>query len=129
MGTLVTDEKKIIVCVEAEHGTYKTCSRELEKRFGDKISLLHFTTGKEALAYLTSGSADLVISSLLQSRIDGIDLLNSSKDIKPDLPFMIFTNLEYKEDFFAWGFKPDAYVVRRPDLSGFLETIARFLGV
>jgi DNA-binding NtrC family response regulator len=121
------DEKKIIVCVEREHGTFKTCSRELENKFGDKISLVHFETGKEALAYLASNKSDLVISSLLQSQIDGIDLLNSSKEINPGLPFLIYTNLEYKEEFFTWGFKPDAYVVRSPDLSGLIEAIARFL--
>ncbi|MGO9376976.1 MAG: hypothetical protein ACLPN1_05830 [Dissulfurispiraceae bacterium] len=123
----MSGEKKVIVCVEREHGTYKTCSRELENKFGDKISLVHYETGKEALAYLTSNRSDLVISSLLQSQIDGIDLLNSSKEINPDLPFIIYTNLEYKEDFFAWGFKPDAYVVRSPDLSDLLETIVRLL--
>ncbi len=79
------------------------------------------------MAYLTSNRSDLVISSLLQAQIDGIDLLNSSKEINPDLPFIIYTNLEYKEDFFAWGFKPDAYVVRSPDLSDLLETIVRLL--
>ena len=125
----MSDEKKIIVCVEREHATHKTCTRELENKFGDKISLIHFETGKEALAYLTSNKTDLVISSLLQSQIDGIDLLNSAKEINPDLPFVIYTNLEYKDDFFTWGFKPDAYVVRSPDLSGFLETIARLLDI
>jgi DNA-binding NtrC family response regulator len=125
----MSDGKKIIVCVEREHGTYKTCSRELENQFGDKISLVHFETAKEALAYLTTNRSDLVISSLLQSQIDGIDLLNSSKEINPGLPFIIYTNLEYKEEFFAWGFKPDAYVVRSPDLSGLLEAVAKFLNM
>ena len=123
------DGKKIIVCVEREHATYKTCSRELENKFGDEISLVHFETAKEALAYLTTNRSDLVISSLLQSQIDGIDLLNSSKEINPGLPFIIYTNLEYKEEFFAWGFKPDAYVVRSPDLSGLLEAVAKFLNM
>jgi DNA-binding NtrC family response regulator len=123
------DEKKIIVCVEREHATYKTCSRELESKFGDKISLVHFETAKEALAYLTTKRSDLVISSLLQSQIDGIDLLNSSKEINPGLPVIIYTNLEYKEEFFAWGFKPDAYVVRSQDLSGLLQAVAKFLDV
>jgi len=123
----MSDVKKIIVCVEREHATHKTCSRELENKFGDKISLVHFETGKEALDYLTANRTDLVISSLLQSQIDGIDLLNSAKEISPGLPFIIYTTLEYKDDFFTWGFKPDAYVVRGPDLSVLLETIARLL--
>lgn len=126
---MMSDAKRIIVCVEREHATYKTCSRELEHKFGDRISLVHFETAKEALTYLTANRSDLVISSLLQSQIDGIDLLNSSKEINPGLPFIIYTNLEYKEEFFAWGFKPDAYVVRSPDLSGLLETVARFLDI
>ncbi len=123
------DEKKIIVCVEREHATYKACSRELENKFGDRMSLIHFETAKEALAYLTTNRSDLVISSLLQSQIDGIDLLNASKEINPGLPFIIYTNLEYKEEFFAWGFKPDAYVVRSTDLSGLLETATRLLNI
>jgi DNA-binding NtrC family response regulator len=125
----MSDGKKRIVCVEREHGTYKTCSRELENKFGDKIALVHFETAKETLAYLTTNRSDLVISSLLQSQIDGIDLLNASKEINPGLPFIIYTSLEYKDEFFAWGFKPDAYVVRSPDLSGLLETVARLLNI
>ncbi len=93
------------------------------------MSLIHFDTAKEALSYLTTNRSDLVISSLLQSQIDGIDLLNSSKEINPGLPFIIYTNLEYKEEFFAWGFKPDAYVVRSTDLSGLLETATRLLNI
>lgn len=123
----MADEKKIIVCVEREHGTIKRCSNALENAFGDKASLVHFGTSKEALAYLTSHRSDLVISSLLQSQIDGIDLLNSAKELNPDLPFIIYSNLEYKDEFFAWGFKPDAYVVREDDMSGLVETVKQFL--
>ncbi|HTZ18484.1 MAG TPA: response regulator [Dissulfurispiraceae bacterium] len=123
----MTDEKKTIVCVEREHGTYKTLSRELISKFSDKISLVHFGTAKDALAYLSSGSADLVISSLLQAQIDGIDLLNDIKELHPNLPVIIYTNLEYKDEFFAWGHKPDAYVVRGKDGSDLPATVERLL--
>lgn len=125
----MSDEKKIIVCVEREHSTYKACSSGLENRFGDKMLLVHFETGKDALSYLASNGADLVISSLLQSQIDGIDLLNSSKEINPGLPFIVYANLKYNDDFFAWGYKPDAYVLRSSDLSDLIETIARLLNI
>ncbi len=123
------DDKKTIVCVERHHGTYKACSRELESKFGDRILLVHFETGKEALAYLKSHKTDLVVSSLLQSQIDGIDLLNSSKELDPGVPFIIYTDLAYKDEFFAWGFKPDAYVVKGQDLTGLLETVTRLLTI
>lgn len=113
----MSGETRTIVCVEREHGTYKSCSRDLVATFGDKIRLVHFASAKEALDYLASNSADLVISSLMQTEINGIDFLNSCKELYPGLPFIIYTNLEYKEDFFLWGFKPDAYVARGADRS------------
>jgi DNA-binding NtrC family response regulator len=125
----MSGEKKIIVCVEREHAAIKRCTGGLEDRFGDRISLIHFETSKEALKYLTSNRSDLVISSLLQSQIDGIDLLNAAKEINPDLPFIIHTNLEYKDEFFAWGFKPDAYIVRRDDLRELLDAVGRLLDI
>ncbi len=122
-------EARIVVCVEREHGTYKSCSRQLNSAFGNSISLVHFATAREALAYLSSNRADLVISSLLQAEIDGIDLLNACKELYPGMPFVIHTNLNYKEDFFAWGFKPDAYVVREQDPSGLIDAVGSLLDI
>jgi len=45
------------------------------------------------------------------------------------LPFIIYTNLQYKEEFFAWGFKPDAYVVRGDDMSELIEAVARVIEI
>ena len=125
----MSDEKKLIVYVEREHAAIKRCTGALEDRFGDKISMVHFETSKEALKYLTANRSDLVISSLLQSQIDGIDLLNAVKETNPELPFIIHTNLEYKEEFFAWGFKPDAYIVRSDDLTELLDAVGRLLDI
>jgi DNA-binding NtrC family response regulator len=122
-------EPNVVVCVEREHGIYKACSRELTLRFGDTIKLVHCSTAKEALDHLSSAPADLVISSLLQAEIEGIDLLNTCKDLYPRLPFMFYTVLEYKEAFFTWGHKPDAYVVVSPDFSGLTDTVARLLDI
>ncbi len=124
----MTEERKTVVCVEREHGTFKACSRELNAKFHDKIEIVHFGTAKEAEAYLSSGKADLIISSLLQAQIDGIDLLNNCKDLYPSIPFIIYTNLEYKDEFFAWGHKPDAYVVRSSDHSELISAVGKFLG-
>ena len=125
----MSGKARVIVCVEREHGTIKKCSHALEGRFGDKIELVHFGTARDALAYISSRKPDLVISSLLQSQIDGIDLLNSVKEIDTALPFIIYTNLQYKEEFFAWGFKPDAYVVRGDDMSELIEAVARVIEI
>jgi len=123
----MSDETNVIVCVEREHGPYQSCSRELNSKFGDKIKLVHFATAKETLDYLSSSRADLVISSLMQAEINGIDLLNTCKELYPGLPFIIYTPLEYKEDFFIWGYKPDAYVVRSSDFSSLTEAVERLL--
>lgn len=121
------DETKVIVCVEREHGTFKSCSRELNSKFGNRIRIVHFHTSKGALDYLSSNRADLIISSLMQGEINGIDLLNTCKELYPGLPFIIYTVLDYKEDFFTWGCKPDAYIVRSPDFTGLLEAVERLL--
>jgi DNA-binding NarL/FixJ family response regulator len=122
-------ETHVIVCVEREHGAYQSCSRELTARFGDKIRLVHFPAANTALDYLSSNGADLVISSLMQAEINGIDLLNTCKELYPHLPFIIYSVLEYKEDFFAWGYKPDAYVVRSSEFSILRETVAKLLNI
>jgi DNA-binding NarL/FixJ family response regulator len=119
----------VIVCVEREHGPYQACSRELKARFGDKIGLVHFPAAKTALDYLSSNRADLVISSLMQAEINGIDLLNTCKELYPSLPFIIYTVLEHKEDFFAWGSKPDAYVVRSSEYSVLLDAVEKLLNL
>jgi len=123
----MSDEPKIIVLVEREHGVFKACSRELETKFGNRIRTVHFATAREALNYLSSNRADLVISSLMQAEINGIDFLNECKELYAGLPFIIHTGLEYKEDFFKWGFKPDAYIVKSPDFSGLLEAVEQLL--
>ncbi|HMK61136.1 MAG TPA: hypothetical protein VK452_08330 [Dissulfurispiraceae bacterium] len=125
----MSDNIKTIALVEREHGTIKKCSHAIESKFGDKIELVHFGTAKDALAFMASHGVDLVISSLLQSQIDGIELLNSSKEINPNVPFIIYTNLQYKEEFFAWGFKPDAYVVRREDMSELIIAVEGLLKI
>jgi len=125
----MSDETYIIVCVEREHGAYQSCSRALNGRFGEKIRLVHFPAAKTALDYLSSNRADLVISSLMQAEINGIDFLNTCKEIYPRLPFIIYTVLEPKEDFFAWGYKPDAYVVRSSEFSVLLDTVEKLLNI
>jgi DNA-binding NarL/FixJ family response regulator len=122
-------ETRVIVCVEREHGPYKACSRELTARFGDKIQLVHFPAAKTALDYLSTNGADLVISSLMQAEINGIDLLNTCKELYPHLPVIIYSVLEYKEEFFAWGHKPDAYVVRSSEFSVLLDTVGKLLNI
>ncbi len=125
----MSGETCVIVCVEREHGAYQACSRELNARFGDKIRLVHFPAAKTALDYLSSNRADLVISSLMQAEINGIDFLNTCKELYPHLPFIIYTILEHKEDFFAWGYKPDAYVVRSSEFSVLLDTVEKLLNL
>lgn len=129
MGILMSDVISVIVCVEREHATYKSYSRELNTKFGEKVALVHFSSAKEALGYLSSNKADLVISSLMQAEINGIDLLNTCKELYPSVPFIVYTGLDYKEDFFASGHRPDAYVVRGSDLSPLIESVEKLLDI
>jgi DNA-binding NarL/FixJ family response regulator len=91
--------------------------------------LVHFPAAKTALDYLSTNGADLVISSLMQAEINGIDLLNTCKELYPDLPVIIYSVLEYKEEFFAWGHKPDAYVVRSSEFPVLLDTVGKLLNI
>ncbi len=125
----MSGEKYVIVCVEREHAAYKSYSEELGFKFGDRIQLVHFPSARQALEYLSSRGADLVISSLMQAEINGIEFLNICKELYPRLPFIIYTVLEYKEDFFATGYKPDAYVVRSPDFTVLLNAVEKLLDI
>jgi DNA-binding NarL/FixJ family response regulator len=65
----------------------------------------------------------------MQAEINGIDLLNTCKELHPHLPVIIYSVLEYKEEFFAWGHKPDAYVVRSSEFSVLLDTVGKLLNI
>jgi len=125
----MSDKQRIILCLEREHGTYKNYSSELSAQFGDRIKLIHLFTAKDAHDYLSSNRVDLVISCLLQTEINGIDFLNTCKELYPDLPFIIYTTLNYKEEFFSTGFNPDAYVVRNADFSDLLYAVEELLNL
>ena len=63
-----------------------------------KINLLHqgysvicASNGREALSLMGKEPVDLVISDLVMPDIDGIQLINESKERYPALPFIVFT--------------------------------------
>jgi len=81
-------------------------------------------TGKSALEQFEKEKPDLVTMDILMPDIDGISLLRKMKEQRPDVPILMSTAFDYRDDFAVWA--SEAYIVKSSDLSELKEHIRRF---
>lgn len=84
--------------------------------------------GKEALAFLESQKADLLITDIMMPETDGVALVKQLKKEQPDFPVIILTALEAIEDkkiCFECG--ADDYIVKPVDFEELLLRINALL--
>ena len=81
-------EKKVILIAEDDL-TVGESLRHLLKKKGNEILL--DTNGKEALQLFRHGSIDLVITDVVMPKMDGIELLESVKDLKPETEVIVIS--------------------------------------
>lgn len=84
------------------------------------------TTGMNALELFQKEDFDIVTLDILMPDIDGISLLRKMKEQKPDIPIIMSTAYDYRDDFAVWA--SEAYIVKSSDLGELKSTIKKLLG-
>ncbi len=82
-------------------------------------------TGKEALELFEKENPDIVTLDILMPDIDGISLLRKMKEQKPNIPIIMSTAYDYRDDFAVWA--SEAYIVKSSDLTELKKTIKNLI--
>jgi DNA-binding response OmpR family regulator len=111
-----------ILVVDDEKNILKLYQAELED---EGYTVVTANSGREALDIFESENPDLVTLDILMPDIDGIQILRQMKEKKPDMPIIMLTAYDYRDDFSVWV--SDAYVVKSSDLSNLKATIRQII--
>ncbi|MFA5352942.1 MAG: hypothetical protein WC291_01820 [Thermodesulfovibrionales bacterium] len=122
-------DKKTIVHVEVDSIYHKLFQRELKDQFGEMVLYVGFFDPLVALDFIRSNKPDLIISCMYMEgkKIGGFELLRECKSLHPETPFLMHTALGYRDEFAQSGAEPDSYILKSPDPSDLMRSIAEFL--
>jgi len=115
------NEMKLLV-VDDEKNILKLYKVELED---EGYTVVTANSGKEALELFEKENPDIVTLDILMPDIDGIRVLRQMKELKPNIPIIMLTAYDYRDDFSVWV--SDAYVVKSSDLSSLKATIKQII--
>lgn len=104
----VDDEKNILMLYKAE----------LEDEGYEVITA---NSGREAIELFETHKPDIVTLDIMIPDMDGIQVLRQLKQKNPNIPVIMLTAYDYRDDFSIWA--SDAYVVKSSDLGPLKETI------
>jgi DNA-binding response OmpR family regulator len=110
---VVDDEKNILRLYKAE----------LED---EGYSIVTANTGQEALEVFDRENPDLVTLDIMMPDMDGIQVLRQLKQKNSQVPVIMLTAYDYRDDFSVWV--SDAYVVKSSDLNNLKATIKQIFG-
>lgn len=111
-----------ILVVDDEKNILKLYKSELED---EGYNVITASSGREALEVFERESPDLVTLDILMPDIDGIQVLRQMKEKRPNVPVIMLTAYDYRDDFSVWV--SDAYMVKSSDLTGLKATIKRII--
>jgi DNA-binding response OmpR family regulator len=111
-----------ILVVDDEKNILKLYQAELED---EGYTVVTANSGREAMDVFESENPDLVTLDILMPDIDGIQILRQMKEKKPEIPIIMLTAYDYRDDFSVWV--SDAYVVKSSDLSNLKATIRQII--
>ncbi len=111
-----------ILVVDDEKNILKLYKAELED---EGYSVVTANSGREAIDIFESENPDLVTLDIRMPDIDGIQILRQMKEKKPNIPIIMLTAYDYRDDFSVWV--SDAYVVKSSDLSNLKATIRQII--
>lgn len=111
-----------ILIVDDEKNILKLYQAELED---EGYTVVTANSGKEALDIFEKEDPDIVTLDVLMPDIDGIQVLRQIKEKKPDLPVIMLTAYDYRDDFSVWV--SDAYIVKSSDLGNLKSVIKQIL--
>lgn len=107
-----------ILVVDDEKNILKLYKAELEDEGYEVITA---NSGKEAIERFEKDTPDLVTLDILMPDIDGIRVLRQMKEMRPNVPVIMLTAYDYRDDFSVWV--SDAYVVKSSDLTSLKSAI------
>lgn len=111
-----------LLIVDDDTNIQRLYKEELEEE-GYDVTIA--TTGKDALELFQKETFDIVTLDILMPDIDGISLLRKMKEQKPDIPIIMSTAYDYRDDFAVWA--SEAYIVKSSDLGELKKTIKKLL--
>ncbi len=112
-----------LLIVDDDTNIQRLYKEELEEE-GYDITVA--ATGTDALELFQKEDFDIVTLDILMPDIDGISLLRKMKEQKPDIPIIMSTAYDYRDDFAVWA--SEAYIVKSSDLEELKKTIKKLLG-
>ncbi|HDN94865.1 MAG TPA: response regulator [Nitrospirae bacterium] len=111
-----------LLIVDDDTNIQRLYKEELEEE-GYDVTIA--TTGTNALELFQKENFDIVTLDILMPDIDGISLLRKMKEQKPDIPIIMSTAYDYRDDFAVWA--SEAYIVKSSDLGELKKTIKKLL--
>jgi len=111
-----------ILIVDDEKNILKLYQAELED---EGYTVVTANSGREALDIFEKEDPDIVTLDVLMPDIDGIQVLRQIKEKRPELPVIMLTAYDYRDDFSVWV--SDAYIVKSSDLANLKAVIKQIL--
>lgn len=113
---------KILIVDDDQH-IRRLYKEELEE---EGYEVLIAENGLQALELFDKENPDLVTLDILMPDVDGIKLLRQMKEKKPQIPIIMSTAYDYRDDFAVWA--SEAYIVKSAELTDLKEAIKKLLG-
>lgn len=111
-----------VMVVDDEKNILRLYQMELED---EGYTVVTANSGKEALEVFDREAPDLVTLDILMPEMDGIQVLRHLKEKNANVPVIMLTAYDYRDDFSVWV--SDAYVVKSSDLSNLKATIKQII--
>lgn len=121
--------QKLILLAEDDWHINKLLCEVINEYFDKKVKVASFYDGNPAFNFFKENSdkVNIVISCLIMPEMDGIKLLRMCKELNPNIPFIIHSALNHREEMTVSN--ADAYIVKHSDFSELLNTIRNFLNI
>jgi len=113
--------KKVLV-VDDDQNIQKLYKLELEEE-GYKVYQAY--SGTEGIELFNEVNPDIVTLDILMPDIDGIQVLRIMKEKNPNVPVIMSTAYDYRDDFAVWA--SEAYIVKSSDLEELKATIKKLI--
>lgn len=111
-----------IMVVDDEKNILKLYKAELED---EGYTVVTANSGREALDMYEQEEPDIITLDIMMPEMDGIQVLRQIKQKAPEIPIIMLTAYDYRDDFSVWV--SDAYVVKSSDLTQLKATIRQIL--
>jgi DNA-binding response OmpR family regulator len=111
LESVISESNMKILVVDDDMNIQRLYKEELEEE-GYEIVIAE--TGNMALTLFEKEHPDIVTLDMLLPDIDGMSVLREMKERRPDIPIIVSTAFDYRDDFAVWA--SEAYIVKSSDL-------------